>query len=83
MNITRTNGFLHWVLPAMLALLGLAVLLSGRDLALVFMELQTGEGFGGPVVTWGQRLVSLLLLAAAAERVVNHLALHKHLPSPG
>jgi O-antigen ligase len=82
-NITRTNGFLHWVLPAMLALLGLAVLLSGRDLALVFMELQSGEGYGGPAVVWGQRLVSVLLLAAAGERVVSHVAQHKQLPSPG
>jgi len=82
MNIPRTNGFLHWVLPAMLALLGLGVLLSGRDLSLVFMELQSGEGIGGPVVVWGQRLVSLLLLAAAGERAFSHLTQHKPLPSP-
>ena len=82
MKITHPNGFLHWVLPAMLALLGLGILLSGRDLALVFMQLQSGEGFGGPVVVWGQRLVSLLLLAAAGERIANHLVHHRHLPSP-
>jgi O-antigen ligase len=83
MNLTRTNGFLHWVLPAMLALLGVGVLLSGRDLSLTFMALANDSGgFQGPVVVWGQRLVSLLLLAAAGERIVNHFAGHKHLPSP-
>ncbi len=83
MRLKRTNGFLHWVLPAMLAVVGLGALLSGRDLSLTFMELQSATGGAqGPVVVWGQRMVSLLLIAASCERVVSHVMQHRHLPSP-
>jgi len=82
--MTRTHhGFLHWVLPAMIGMVALSALMSGRDLSLTFVELMTvGEPARGPVVVWAQRLVSILLVAAAAERVVNHVAQHRHLPSP-
>lgn len=77
------HGFLHWVLPAMLGMVALSALMSGRDLSQTFIELMTvGEPARGPVVVWAQRLVSLLLVAAAAERVMNHVAQRKHLPSP-
>lgn len=77
------HGFLHWVLPAMLGMVALAALMSGRDLSLTFRELMAvAEPERGPVVVWAQRVVSILLVAAAAERVVNHVAQHKHLPSP-
>ena len=81
--MNRSNGFLHWVLPAMIGLGALTVLLSGRDLSLMFSELQSGaEGVRHPIIVWAQRVVSLLLLAAAAERVVNHVAQRQPLPSP-
>lgn len=77
------HGFLHWVLPAMLGMVALSALMSGRDLSQTFVELMSaGEPARGPVVVWAQRLVSLLLVAAAAERVISHVAQHKHLPSP-
>jgi O-antigen ligase len=80
--MTRSNGFLHWVFPAMLMLVGLTVIFSGRDLATQYEDLQAfNAGFQHPVVIWVQRAVSLLLLAAAAERIISHIALHKHLPS--
>jgi O-antigen ligase len=76
-------GFLHWVMPAMLGMVALSSLMSGRDLSLTFVELMSaGEPARGPVVVWAQRLVSILLVAAAAERVINHLAQHRHMPSP-
>ncbi|MDP3759594.1 MAG: O-antigen ligase family protein [Ramlibacter sp.] len=82
--MTRTHhGFLHWVMPAMIGMVALSALMSGRNLSLTFVELMTvGEPARGPVVVWAQRLVSILLVAAAAERIVNHVAQHRHLPSP-
>jgi O-antigen ligase len=77
------HGFLHWVMPAMLGMVALSALMSGRDLSLTFIELMSaGEPARGVVVVWAQRLVSVLLVGAAAERVINHVAQHRHLPSP-
>lgn len=77
------HGFLQWVMPAMLGMVALSALMSGRDLSRTFVELMTvGEPARGAVVVWAQRAVSLLLVAAAAERVINHISHHRHLPSP-
>jgi O-antigen ligase len=81
--MTRSTGFLHWVLPAMIGLGALAVLLSGRDLSLMFSELAAADsGVRHPIIVWGQRGVSLLLMAAAAERVLSHVTHKQPLPSP-
>jgi O-antigen ligase len=80
--IARPTGHLRWVLPAMLGLGALTVLLSGRNLSLVFLELQSGEVFSHPVIVWGQRALSLLVLAVSAERMVSHFALRQPMPSP-
>lgn len=81
MNLTRSNGYLHWVLPAMLALVAAGTLLSGRDLSQTFIELQA-DTVRGPMVVWGQRMVSILLVLASVERVISHVIARKHLPSP-
>jgi O-antigen ligase len=79
----RSSSFLHWVFPAMLGLAALAVLFSGRDLSRIYLELESGaELVRHPVVAWSQRLMSLFLLAVAAERVVSHFMARQHLPSP-
>ena len=78
----RTIGFLHWIFPAMLTVVALSALLSGRDLSQLFSELAGAGGTVHPVVPWAQRLVSVILIAACAERIVNHAASHKHMPSP-
>jgi O-antigen ligase len=81
--MNRSNGFLHWVFPAMLMLVGATVIFSGRDIAHQYEQLQAfNAGFQHPVVVWLQRGVSILLVAAALERIVSHYALHKLLPSP-
>lgn len=81
MKLRSTDGYLHWVLPAMLMLAAAGVLISGRDLSQTFIELAEGGGIRGPIIVWGQRLVSILLLAAAGERIANHLIQHRHLPT--
>jgi O-antigen ligase len=81
--MTRPAGFLHWVFPAILGLVALAVLLSSRDLSRVFLQLDPGfVKVRHPAIEWSQRLVSLLVLAVAAERVASHVMARKHLPSP-
>lgn len=81
--MTARAGFLHWVFPAMLVLVAFEVLLSGRDLAQALSDLETGsEQFRNAAFTWAQRLVSVLLLAASAERIVSHVALRRPVPSP-
>ena len=80
---TRSDGFLRWVMPAMIAMVALTALLSGRDLSQAFLELaHDTEPVRGPITAWAQRLVSLLLVAAAVERMVTHFAQRRHLPSP-
>src|SRR6185369_8406606 len=80
--MTRRTGFLHWMLPAMLGLVALTTLLSGRDLSQLFAELQAGADIvRHPIVAWAQRGVSILLLVISAERIISHIVLRKHLPS--
>jgi O-antigen ligase len=78
----QRSGFLHWVFPAMLALVALATLLSGRDLSHNFLDLAKGTGTIHPAVAWAQRVVSIILLIASGERIMSHLGLHKQMPSP-
>ncbi len=82
MTQSRT-GFLHWAFAAILGLVALQVLLSGRDLSQMFTQLeQAVTVVRHPAIDWAQRLVSLLLLLIAAERITNHLMARKQLPSP-
>jgi O-antigen ligase len=80
--VKQRAGFLHWVFPAMLGVVALTTLLSGRDLSQTFLELADGGGVVHPLVPWAQRVVSIILLLAAGERIASHIALHKHMPSP-
>ena len=82
----RSNGFLHWLFPAMLALAALDVLLSNRDLTQAFLQLEReAEGAldmtRSPIMVWVQRGVSVLLIAASLERIVSHFVQHRAVPS--
>ncbi|MBK0392265.1 O-antigen ligase family protein [Ramlibacter algicola] len=79
-------GFLFLLFPAMLALAGLDVLLSGRDLTQAFLDLERetqafGEATRNPILAWTQRGVSLLLIAASLERITTHFMQSRPLPS--
>lgn len=81
--MSRPTSFLHWMFPAILGFVALSVLLSDRDLSMNYLDLQvTAEVVRHPAIAWGQRLVSLLLMAIAAEHVFGHLLARRHLPSP-
>lgn len=78
----RATGYLHWAFVAMLALVAVTVLVSGRDLSQLFLDLESGPAALQPALVWAQRLVSLVLVAIALERIAAHFSQGKHLPSP-
>lgn len=80
----RDHGRLHWIFPAMLGLLALGVLLSGRDLTTdhaldEFMALGPAPT-RHPVVAAVQPVLSLLLLAVSGERLLSHLLARQRAP---
>jgi len=78
-----TTGLLHWAFPAMLLVGALAAATSGRDLTQSFSDLQAiAEPVRPTILVWVQRSVSLLLLLAALEQTLNHIALQRRTPSP-
>jgi O-antigen ligase len=78
-----TTGLLHWTFPAMLLVGALAAATSGRDLTQSFSDLQAiAEPTRPTILVWVQRAVSLLLLLAALEQILNHIALQRRTPSP-
>ena len=78
-----TTGLLHWAFPAMLLVGALAAATSGRDLTQSFSDLQAITEPARPtILVWVQRAVSLLLLLAALEQILNHIALQRRTPSP-
>jgi O-antigen ligase len=84
---TGRYGRLHWIFPLMLLVAALDVLLSGRDLSQAFMDLERDTEGGGalvrhPIMPWVQRGISLLLVAASAERIASHFLQRKAVPSP-
>jgi O-antigen ligase len=79
--MTPPRRVLHWAFPAIVVLSGLVVLLSGRDLAESFADLSQAEQVRSPLIAWGQRLLSVLLLVAAGERIVRHIAYRESIPS--
>lgn len=83
MKLDRPAGWFHWVLPLMLALGAVDVLLSQRNLSLVFAELAgLTETARHPAMPWIQRGVSLVLVLICAERIAAHYASHRPLPCP-
>ncbi|GAC1532800.1 MAG: hypothetical protein NVS2B4_12920 [Ramlibacter sp.] len=79
------TGFLHWMFPAMLAMGALTVILSNRDLTQAFIHLEQStegiESIPNPLVVWAQRAVSVFLIVASLERLSNHFAQHRPVPS--
>jgi O-antigen ligase len=82
MKLLRDNGYLNWVLPLMLAFAAVDVLLSGRDLSMMFAELAgIAQANRNPIMPWLQRAVSLVLVIISIERIANHFSQHRPVPS--
>jgi len=82
MKILREQGYMNWVLPLMVAFAAVDVLLSGRDLSQVYMELAgLTQSTRSWIMPWLQRLVSVVLLIISVERIANHFAQERPVPS--
>ena len=69
----RAYGYLHLIFYAMVLLVALGTLLSGRDLSIVNLNMEEPRITPRhPLMQWTQPLVSLLMLAAAGERILSY-----------
>ena len=83
MKILRDTGYMNWVLPLMVLFAATDVLLSGRDLSMVYSELAgLTESGRSALMPWLQRAVSVVLLVISVERIANHFAQERAIPSP-
>lgn len=77
------GGLLHWMFPLVLGLIAVTVLLSGRDLSQLFLDLARGTATAThPLQPWLQRMVSLLLLLICGERLLDHFTHRRPWPAP-
>ena len=75
-------GYLHWVLPLMVLLSAIDVLLSGRDLSMVYAELAgLQQGSRHALMPWIQRAFSLALLVICLHAATSHLSSGRQMPS--
>lgn len=69
----RAHGYLHLIFYAMIFLVALGTLLSGRDLSLVNLNMEEPRVTPRhPIMQWTQPLISLLMLTAAGERILSY-----------
>ncbi|MDB5929082.1 MAG: O-antigen polymerase [Polaromonas sp.] len=70
------GGYLHLIFYAMLLLVALSTLVSGRDMSIVSMTgllVEPAAAPRHPLLVPAQPLISLLLLTVSAERIISHL----------
>ncbi len=73
LSVVREHGLVHWVMPALLAVMAAGVWLSGRDLTSNFLLPEFApDPPRPPLLNVLQPVVSLLLLAISAERILSH-----------
>ena len=69
----RPHGYLHLIFYAMVVMVALSTFLSGRDLSLVSLNLESGApATRHPVMQWMQPLLSLMMLTVAGERILSY-----------
>jgi len=68
----RAHGYLHLIFYAMVLLVALGTILSGRDLSIANLNMEEARATPRhPLMQWTQPLVSLLMLTAAGERILS------------
>lgn len=70
MTKNRSSGFLHLVPYGIIVTAALLIAYGGRDLSQMLMS--SGAAKPG-IVTWPQRLFTVLMLLASLERMVSHI----------
>jgi len=69
----RENGYMHLIFYAIVLMIALGTLFSGRDLSIMVFDAELPpEEVRNPVLAWAQRLVSLLLVTVAGERILTY-----------
>jgi O-antigen ligase len=69
----RSSGYMHLMFYAIVLMIALGVLFSGRDLTVMALNADIPpQEVRNPVLANIQRLVSLLLLTVAGERILSH-----------
>ncbi|MDQ3061017.1 MAG: O-antigen ligase family protein [Pseudomonadota bacterium] len=69
----RGQGYFHWIFYAIVLLLALSSVLSGRDVtSLSVTMVESAASTRHPLLSLAQPLVSLLLLTLAGERLISH-----------
>lgn len=69
----RSHGYLHLIFYAMVVMVALSTILSGRDLSLVSLNFEEAPvTLRHPVMRWLQPLLSLLMLTVAGERILSY-----------
>ena len=69
----RPHGYLHLIFYAMVVMVALSTLLSGRDLTVVNFDLvEAPAAPRHPFMRWTQPLLSLLMLTVAGERILSY-----------
>ena len=69
----RVHGYLHLIFYAMVFLVALGTILSGRDLSIVDLNMEEPRAMPRhPLMQWTQPLISLLMLTAAGERILSY-----------
>lgn len=73
LTANRKHGYFHLVIPAILITTGVAMALSGRSMD--FNGAQAVEGaLKHPLAIWVQRLCTIVILTASAERIISHVS---------
>ena len=71
---TRRQGYFHLIFYAMLLMVALTQLFSERNFAVISITADDAADIvRHPVLVWVQRLVSLLVLTVAGERIITRL----------
>lgn len=69
----RVHGYLHLIFYAMVFMVALGTILTGRDLSIVNLNVEEPRSMPRhPLMQWTQPLVSLLMLTAAGERILSY-----------
>ena len=69
----RSHGYLHLIFYAMVVMVALSTILSGRDLSVVNLNFEEAPvTLRHPIMRWLQPMLSLLMLTVAGERILSY-----------
>ena len=79
LTANRRHGYFHLVIPAILITGAMTIALSGRSIDFNAAQLLTEHTIKHPLAIWVQRIGSIVILTASAERIISHFSQQKNL----